>query len=206
MSSIKDLTKNIDEVDKLRENYSKIYFGRKLDRKEIANARQIILSIHNIINIILKNWIDYANSVPHDDEIINKMNKRFMKIKDISLQISTLIHIANEGSRIMSKFELANSQVAHYQRQCSDQSQGNVILKEEADNFHISISFAINRLRNDLKSKNARINLLTLFSQTILTNRINSYTLILIILTIIVIILTGLSLYQSNLAALTYHK
>lgn len=186
-----ELEGKLQQVCELSERYRQLYFGKKLGRQEIVEARAVMADIRNHVLGMQQQWDESIRLSPSVDEVSKTLRSLRLRVDVVSKLVMTLTSLSTLGFRVLSCLDEPVSFVSHFQRQCNLLKDTDAsIIQEDADEIRSSIECVVRSLRNDIESKKLEVELVGLYAQTVLTGRIGLFTIVLAILAIIVGIVT----------------
>lgn len=182
-----ELEGKLQQICELSERYRDLYFGKKLGRQEIVEARAVMAEIRNHVLGMQQQWDESIKLSPGVDEVSKTLRSLRLRVDVVSKLVITLANISTFGFRVLSCLDEPVSYVSHFQRQCNLLKDTDAsIIQEDADELRSSIECVVRSLRNDIESKKVEIEIVGLYAQTVLAGRIGLFTIILTVLAIVV--------------------
>ena len=191
VSMPEELEVKLQQICELSEKYRQLYFGKRLGRQEILEAREVLADIRNHVLGMQQQWDESIRLSPSVEEVSKTLRSLRLGVGVVSKLVIALASLSTLGFRLLSCLDEPVSYVSHFQRQCNLLKDTDAsMIQEDADELRSSVEGVVRSLRNDIESKKVEVEIVGLYAQTVLTGRIGLFTIALTILTIIVGIAT----------------
>lgn len=191
------------KVDRYGSNYL-----QPLSPQQIVSARRDLIEIQNSVVDLEKKWLDYSDAqfTRVFEMLASKKTSLGIKIRYWlgmsqrigSEEIMALSSVTREGYGMVGQLSSLPSCTSHFCEQCNTftgtPQLNAATAKLEAPQIHALITLKIDRLRNDVDSKQQQISILNLYSQTELSNQIKRLSGLIVIFTIGLLIVTVLAI------------
>ena len=181
-------------LENLTEDYRR-RFHKPLMAAEIAESWSLVVELRNGLTELVNEWRhvssksfdpivqDLLRQRPRDKKLVMKLLRGiWMGILSRGVgekKIGQLIEITKRGYSMIAQLEPLGYYSGHFVAQVPKDSS----MLQQAQAEHTAIIRELGALRNDVVSKQSQINLLNLYSQTVLANRIHLLTWVLAVLT-----------------------
>ena len=214
---------SITKVLAERMTHYRANFFEPLGPQQIQCARQALIDIQNMVTHLEGEWRSYSNvpfsrvfqklgarvmidrartsRLPRCLQFTKQVSRRVMDwlwlTRDVDPQETVmLLGVTRKGYEMLEQLSSLPSYTCHYSEQCdafAGTPQG-MYTKREASEMNASMLLQVERLRDDVNSKQQQILLLNLYSQTALTAHMRRLTVLVLAFTIGVLVATLLIL------------